>query len=305
MDNAQAQPAGLFTGKAVHATRAFPLSGPMPKLEEPAVDSPPITDTPANQVEPAPAAPQPEGLPDDLAKIKEELETERKRRMDLQSYKDKELNILKSQLEATQNLLKEKETQLVEATSVKRQAPLSDEEFEELAQTFPNIDSIAHVRAMKIVEEELAPLRREIEQLRNERKQSAEEKAKEQLRKLHPDFEQLQTDPDFISWYQSQPKKIQDLITSETSTVAEIARGLDFYKKDKGIKSKKEKEFEASLAVQVDAPVKPEANKPKMWTYSELKAETARLNKLPTSQARPKLDEIDAAVREGRVDFSR
>jgi hypothetical protein len=261
------------------------------------------TDTEANQETQDTPEDTPTKAPeqDDLAS---ELEKERKRRQDLQSYSDKRYNDLKAQLDQTMQQNMELEKLVRELNKPKPKAPLSEEEFNSLATDFPNVDKIAQQRAMQIYEELSAPLYDELQALKAELGKSKELTAKEQLRKLHPDFEKLEHDPDFIQWYQSQPQGVQRLI-SNNSSVAEIARCLDYYKLERGIKSDKEKKLDASAAVDTKSPTKAATTTPPKTPMSEIRAKMAELTKRGGKKLEEYVAWYEKAKAEDKIDFNR
>jgi hypothetical protein len=239
------------------------------------------TDTPSNAPDPATQNKDPKGD-----------ETWEKRYADLRSYTDKRLDALVEQNKTLLEKLAEKDREITQVKSAKRELPASEDELKEFSESYPVWDRIIEAKAMKLSQGEVDALRAEVEALRTQLKEEKTEKAKAKLKDLHPDWEKLEKDPVFNSWFAEQPEGVKNLIRS--SDIYEIARGLDLFKKEIGIKTKRERDLEASLAVKADAGVVPEENKPKIWTTSEIK-------KLSPREYEKLADEINKAMREGRI----
>jgi len=232
----------------------------------------------------------------------DELEIANKRLKDLQSYSDKRYNTLTEKLDQVLQQNADYEKALQEVTKVKHQSPLSDEDFDTLTKDFPNVDAIAHARALKLYEELSKPLTEKIDALTAELGKSKELTAKEQLRKLHPDFEALEHDPDFIQWFGEQPTGTQNLIRS--SNIKDIAAGLDYYKLSRGIKSTKEKKLEASAAVDTKSATTASTSPPRQVPLSEVRAKMAELSKRGGKKLEEYVDWYMKAKAEGKINFN-
>jgi hypothetical protein len=217
-----------------------------------------------------------------------------KRYGDLRADTEKRTAELVEQLRLAHDAQAEKDRQLQEARTVKRVLPLNDEELKALQESFPEWNKLATTQAIKIAEEELAPVKKEMDDLRKQLKEQKTKEAKEWLSKIHPDWQKFQTDDEFKVWYLEQPQGIKSLIDSDN--VHEVSRGLDLYKKEKNIntKTKKDIELEASMGARVDSPLNPEAPLVKLWKRSEIKKMTAR-------EYEKNAVEINKAQSEGRI----
>ena len=239
------------------------------------------TDTPSAAPDPATQNKDPKGE-----------ETWEKRHADYRSWTDKRIDALVEQNKTLLENLAAKDREIHQVKSAKRELPASEDELKEFSESYPVWDRVIEAKAMKLSQGEVDALRSEVEALRNQLKDEKTEKAKAKLKDLHPDWEKLEKDPVFNSWFAEQPEGVKNLIRS--SDIYEIARGLDLFKKEAGFKSKKERDLEASLAVKTEATVVPEENKPKIWTTSEIK-------KMPTREYEKYQEEINKARLEGRI----
>jgi len=136
--------------------------------------------------------------------------------------------------------------------------------------------------------------------LQVQQEQIAKEKAEVELLKMHPDFNDLRSKDDFHEWAAKQDPVIQDWLYENTSNASLAGRALDLYKMDRGLGkySKKEEQTakkEAAKAISKtkkaeasDAPTK------KIWSNAEI-------SKMSVNEYAKYEEEIDKAVREGRI----
>ena len=68
---------------------------------------------------------------------------------------------------------------------------------------------------------------------------AVKEKAEAELMKLHPDFMDIREDDKFHDWADEQPKWVQDALYENVDDAKSVARVIDLYKIDTGIKTKK------------------------------------------------------------------
>ncbi len=225
--------------------------------------------------------------------IQKELESLQKRLNDRTSFYDKRLAEMSEHTKSLVEKLAEVEAENKALKTAKKPLPASDDELREFAELHPDWARIIEAKAMQVAQTELEIAKEKAEKREKQLQDIKAKEAKDKLRQLHPDFETLEHDAQFKQWYSQQPKGVQNLIVS--SDIYECSRGLDLYKKEMGIKTKKEKDLDASMSVNVSAPaVNTEENKPKVWTTSEIK-------KLNPRQYEKVAEEIAKALREGRV----
>lgn len=229
----------------------------------------------------------------------DELATLEKRYKDLQSYSDKRINAISSQLEEQVSLVAELRSELASAKSVPLKPTLSDEELDNLSKDFPNVDKLAEARAMKIIEQHTQPLIDKIDTLEKELGRNQEQQAKAELRKLHPDFEKIENDPVFLEWYGMQPAEVKQLFASKR--VAAVAKGLDMYKHERGIKSVSEKKKEASKAVDTKTTTTTGKGKPAKTPLSTVRATIKKLQGSPTKLA-DYMEKVNKWSAEGLID---
>lgn len=214
-----------------------------------------------------------------------------KRYNDLRSHSAKQqnetntkINELLQEIQTLKSNLKKSETKPVSI-------PKSAEELEHFKENYPDMYDLVLSIAAKQRLEAQEELREEMEELKATTRQVQSEKAWQELRKLHPDIDDIQKDPKFAEWFTAQPEEIRALI--ESPIVNKISRGVDLYKRDAGIKTPKEEKLDASKAVKASSKVEVSPEK-KIWKASEI-------GKMSNKEFQKVEKEIDLALREGRV----
>ena len=136
--------------------------------------------------------------------------------------------------------------------------------------------------------------------LQAQQEQISKEKAEVELLKLHPDYNEIRQKDEFHDWAANQDPNIQGWLYENTSNAQLAARAIDLYKMDKGISklSKKEEKAvkkEAAKAITKTAKAtETELPKKKVWSNAEI-------SKMTVNEYEKYEEEIDKAVREGRI----
>lgn len=220
----------------------------------------------------------------------------KKRADDRQTY----INKLKEDLKAKDDALAKKAKELEDAQKIKKVLPLTEEEEDELGQSFPQWSKLAETKANKATDALREELMKDINVLNLQLAEYKKKDARTALKKYHPDFEKYDDGGEhfeaFKEWYLEQPTGVQNLVKSEN--ILEVAKALDMFKKDVGIRSrsKKEKDLEASQSVSIDTPPKPEGSSKRTWKRSEIRALSKNLEEYAKHQ-----EDINVAMREGRI----
>lgn len=127
--------------------------------------------------------------------------------------------------------------------------------------------------------------------------------AQQEIKRIHPDFEDIKTDPLFHAWAEEQDEAIQNWIYKNPYNGALAAKAITLYKLEKGIGNEDVTQETSDISEpDVDAatllPTRSSgANTPpekKVWKESEIAALSMR-------QYERLEDEIDLAIEEGRV----
>jgi len=158
----------------------------------------------------------------DEASFKKRYGDLRRHMQNQMSSKDRELQEMKSQLEA--------------ATKKQIRFPKSEQEVADWMKKYPDVASIIDTIAQKRSLEALAMGEKKMEGLRKLESSITREKAEMALKKIHPDFDRIRQDPGFHEWAKKQPNWIQDALYKNANDPLSAARAIDLYKADKGIK---------------------------------------------------------------------
>lgn len=223
-----------------------------------------------------------------------------KRYADLQSDRDKKLaEAKKKENELTQKNL-ELENKLKETLKSSTKYPTSEEELEQWCKEFPPLVGIIQTLALKAVENSDTDLKNKLTELEEFKKAYANEKGRLELLKLHPDANEIETDPRFAQWYNEQETEIQQLIDS--GNPKKIAKAISIFKKDFGIVTKTVQDYqkEASKAVNFGNTPPDLPKTEKLWYESQV-------SKMTHKQYALHEKEIELARMQGRYvyDISR
>ena len=136
--------------------------------------------------------------------------------------------------------------------------------------------------------------------LQVQQEQIAKEKAEVDRLKLHPDFTELRAKDDFHEWAAKQDPTIQDWLYENDHNATLAGRAIDLYKMDKGLGKYSKKETqdvkkEAARAISKTKKAEaPDAPTKKVWSNAEI-------SKMNVNEYAKYEEEIDKAVREGRI----
>ncbi len=148
-----------------------------------------------------------------------------------------QLDTLKSQLEA--------------ATKNELVLPKSEDEVEAWAKKYPDIAGIVEAIADKKANERSSDLDNRLKEIESLRTTAKREKAEAELLSMHPDFQEIRSDDAFHSWAEKQPKVVQDALYENSEDAKSVARVIDLYKSDQGIKTKKTSSSDKAAASSV------------------------------------------------------
>lgn len=238
----------------------------------------------------------PENPEDDSATSQEESTHDwKKRYSDLKTHLNKQSEATKTAEAELKKQVNELQEQIKSLNSTKAY-PKTKEEVEAWVTNYPEFAQILETIIYMKSDEKLSEVYSKINEAEDQLKSYQALQGRVELRKLHPDADEIETDPAFRAWFDEQPNRIKELITS--SDVREIARGLEIYKKDMGITNKtaQDKQKEASRGVNLGSGKHAPEKGKKIWKESEIK----RLSPNVLAKYMP---EIDKAQAEGRIEY--
>ena len=238
------------------------MRGEVDEAEEETTDSEPdsegATDTQVqNESVPeqeAKAEPESEAQEEDTGLSAEE-KTFKQRYGDLRRHMQEKEKETAAKLEKLQQ-------QLEASTKNELVLPKSEEEIDAWAKKYPDVAGIIEAIADKKATERASELDGRLKEIEEMRTNARKEKAEAELYSLHPDFAELRADDAFHEWAKEQPKVVQDALYDNVDDVKSVARVLDLYKADKGIKTKRvateDKSAASSVKARKAAPIDPD-----------------------------------------------
>ena len=149
----------------------------------------------------------------------------------------------------TEERIKALEDQLSKATRNELVLPKSDDEIAAWAKKYPDVAGIVETIADKKARERSTDLDNRVKDIEKMRVDAVKAKAEAELIKLHPDFIDIREDDKFHDWADEQPKWVQDALYENVDDAKSVARVIDLYKIDAGIKGKKNDSKSAASAV--------------------------------------------------------
>ena len=191
--------------------------------------------------------------------------------------------------------IKRLEEQLEKAAKNELVLPKSKEEIDAWSSKHPDVAGIVEAIAEQKANERALELDQRLQEIEELRSTAKREKAEAQLVAIHPDFEAIRADDEFHAWVDTQPKVYQDALYENSEDVKSVARVIDMYKLDKGIKTKKpsaDKGAASSVKARGRTVVDAEESS-KMLSES-------MINKMSLKEYEERQDEIMSAMRSGK-----
>ena len=161
----------------------------------------------------------------------------------------------------TDERIKALEAQLSKATKNELVLPKSEEEIAEWTKKYPDVAGIVESIADKKARERSTDLDKRVQDIERMRIDATKEKAEAELLKLHPDFAEIREDDKFHDWADAQPKWVQDALYENVDDAKSVARVIDLYKIDSGIKKSSNKSAASAVNTRSKAsPTSDESN---------------------------------------------
>jgi uncharacterized protein YutD len=217
----------------------------------------------------------------------------KKRYDDLKRHYDSTLGKHKDEVRTLRTQLEQSTKQFV--------PPKSKDELDSWRKEYPDVYDMVETIAMNKADNRAKEMEDKYKILQSQQEQISKEKAEVELLKLHPDFSEIRQKDEFHDWATKQDPVIQDWLYENTSNANLAGRAIDLYKMDKGIgkySNKQEKDIKKEAAKAVSKTRKAESTegaKPKkIWSNAEI-------SKMTVNEYAKYEEEIDKAVREGRI----
>ena len=222
-------------------------------------------------------------------KLSAEERTFKQRYGDLRKYQQEKETEFKAELEKLK-------LQLDKATKNELVLPKTSEDVEAWAKKYPDVAAIVEAIADKKATERASDLDARLQEIESIRVQAKKEKAEAELLSYHPDFVEIREDDAFHEWAETQPKWVQDALYENTDDAKSVARVIDLYKVDAGIKTSKKVSADKSAAssVKTRSSTKPEADQASKY-LSE-----SQVAKMSLKEYEKRQEEIFEAQRTGK-----
>lgn len=192
----------------------------------------------------------------DTEELKGEEKTYKKRYGDLRRHQQKVEKELKDKIAELENQINNGGKDIA--------LPKSDEDLAAWMKKYPDVAGIVKTLVAKETEARLADSKKDLEALRESQTQSKLEKARQEIMKAHPDFEELERSDDFHDWVDEQPKWIADALFENSDEPAAVIRVLDLYKSDStGLTPEKKTAKDVAKSVSTKGRTNPDASQDK------------------------------------------
>ena len=222
-------------------------------------------------------------------KLSSEEKTYKKRYSDLRSHQNKqaeELKAIKAQLDNAQ-----------ERGDIR--PPKSDEDIEAWSREYPDVAAIVERIAEKKAQEKFSGAESRLKEIDRISAESDRNRMEEEIRAMHPDFDELRSSDGFHDWAGEQPKWVQNALYENAEDPASVTRVIDLYKVDKGLDTKTRKKTSKSAA---SAVVTKRTTRPDQSDSSGNFSES-QVHKMTAAQYDKQSDAIMEAIRSGKFDY--
>ena len=228
--------------------------------------------------------------------IQKEEHDYKKRYDDLKKHYDSKLNEWRQNREIMEAKLKMAE----QPVNVAQELPKTREELDTFRDQYPDVYDVVETISTLKAQDKVKEVEDQLENLREKEVEAERITSEKQLLSLHPDFNELKTDENFINWLEEQPESISDGVYHNSSDVKWAARVIDLYKGDIGqsrstrSNSKQSNAQAAQAVTRTSKGLEPLGSDKKVWTIEEI-------SRLKPWEYEKLEKEIDAASRDGRI----
>lgn len=220
-----------------------------------------------------------------------EEKTFKKRYGDLRRHSQKVETDLRKEIDDLKKLVEQ-------STEKQMKLPARDEDIDAWAKQYPDVYRIVESIALKKAKETQKTLEERMRQVDETERETARQKARVELLKVHPDFDKIEDDDDFHDWAEEQPKWVQDALYENDTDYRSAARAIDLYKADKGLSGKKSKQDDsraAAQAVNTKGRSAPSATADQEGVFYE-----SQVQKMSMQEYEAKQEDIVKAMRSGK-----
>jgi len=228
--------------------------------------------------------------------VQKEEHDYKKRYDDLKKHYDTKLNEWRQNREIMEAKLKMSD----QPVNVAQELPKTREELDSFRDQYPDVYDVVETISTLKAQDKVKEVEDQLEYLKEKEVEAERITSEKQLLSVHPDFNELKTDENFINWLEDQPENISDGVYHNSSDVKWAARVIDLYKSDIGqsrskrSNSKQTNAQAAQAVTRTSKGLEPLGSDKKVWTIEEI-------SRLKPWEYEKLEKEIDAAVRDGRV----
>ena len=221
----------------------------------------------------------------------------KKRYDDLKKHYDTKLSEHKEELASLRKAMQERAVEMPRGVT----PPRTQEELDEFKERYPDVFDVVQTVASMQTESQVSKLRDEIGTIKEREKELEKQKAYEELLRLHPDFDELKSNKEFLGWLEEQPTTIAEGIYKNNTDAKWAARVVDLYTAYSGLVKTKNTRQESAADAVTKTPARevqtnPDAGK-RVFNASEIaKMKPWEFEKMES--------EIDSARLEGRINFN-
>ncbi len=175
--------------------------------------------------------------------------------------------------------------------------PKSDEDIAAWAEKYPDVAGIVETIADKRAKQMFDKANIQLEELNKARVETTRNRAENEIREAHKDFDKLRDSDEFHNWVEEQPKWVQNALYENADDAASVVRVIDLYKVDKGLTPSDTKNKKKAAASLVDKGSKTNVD------ASEL-ADTVKesdIAKMTVKQYEANQEKIQTAIRSGKM----
>ena len=187
-------------------------------------------------------------------------------------------------------------SQLDASTKNELVLPKSEDEVEAWAKKYPDVAGIVEAIADKKASERSSELDGRLKEIEALRTTAKREKAEAELLSMHPDFQDIRADDAFHDWADKQPKVVQDALYENSEDAKSVARVIDLYKVDQGIKTKSNNSSDKAAASSVRSKGKASPDTDDSSRYLR----ESQVNKMSLKEYEKRMVEITEAQRSGK-----
>ena len=262
------------------------------ETEEEAVEAQPDSSEPSEPQVQAESSPKQEEEPQAKAQdedLSPEEKNFKKRYGDLRRHTQEKEKEFQSQLDKLKS-------QLDAATKNELVLPKSEDEVEAWAKKYPDVAGIVEAIADKKASERSSELDGRLKEIESLRATAKREKAEAELLSFHPDFQEIRADDAFHSWAEKQPKVVQDALYENSEDAKSVARVIDLYKADQGIKTKASSSSDKAAASSIKAKGRATPDTDDSSKYIT----ESQVAKMSIKEYEKRMDEIFDAQRSGK-----